>query len=91
MQEIKGEGGKSISLLKSFLIFAMAGIEFYIVIKVIVPLLSNIIGTTEYIVWMFAGTFLLFMPLFFTTLFLLKRDGYEMKANVIMPELNLKG
>lgn len=81
---------KPISFFKSFLIFAIAGIAFYVVIKLIVPWLSSFFNATEYIVWMFAGTFLLFLPLFITTLILLKKDGYELKLITVMRALNLK-
>lgn len=85
----KGDS-KTISLSKSFIIFLIAGIQFYIVIKLIVPWLSYLLDTTEYIVWMFAGTFLLFAPIFSTALLLLKKDGYAMDFKTIMNELNLR-
>lgn len=85
----KGDS-KTISLSKSFIIFLIAGIQFYIVIKLIVPWLSYLLDTTEYIVWMFAGTFLLFVPIFSTALLLLKKDGYAMDFKTIMNELNLR-
>ena len=81
---------KPIALLKSFFVFAAAGILFYIVIKILVPWIAAVTGGTEYIVWMFAGTLLLFLPLFITTLCLLKADGCKMNLHDIMKALNLK-
>ena len=81
---------KPISLLKSFLIFLLAGMLFYIVLKILVPAISAATGQTEYIVWMFAGSVLLFLPLFLTTFCLLKKDGCKMEPREIAKALNLK-
>lgn len=81
---------KPISLLKSFTIFATAGILFYIVIKILVPWITDVTGESEYIIWMFTGTFVLFLPLFIATLYLLKADGCKMNIHDIMKALNLK-
>lgn len=86
---MKNNEPKTISLSKSFSIFMIAGIQFYVVIKIIVPWLSKCLNTTEYIVWMFAGTFLLFIPIFSTAILLLKRDGYAMDFKTIKSALNL--
>ena len=80
---MKNNEPETISLPKSFCIFMIAGIQFYVVIKIIVPWLSRCLNTTEYIVWMFAGTFLLFIPIFSTALLLLKKDGYAMDHKTI--------
>jgi membrane protease YdiL (CAAX protease family) len=81
---------KPISLLKSFLIFLLAGMLFYITIKILVPAISAAIGQAEYIVWMFTGSLLLFLPLFLTTFCLLKKDGCKMELREIAKALNLK-
>lgn len=81
---------KPISLVKSFMIFLSAGFLFYCVIKILVPWISEISGATEYIVWMFTGTLVLFLPLFITTFCLLKRDGYQMNIREVTKALNLK-
>lgn len=86
---MKNNEPETISLPKSFCIFMIAGIQFYVVIKIIVPWLSRCLNTTEYIVWMFAGTFLLFIPIFSTALLLLKKDGYAMDHKTIKRALNL--
>lgn len=81
---------KPISFFKSFSIFAAAGILFYVVIKILVPWIAGVTGENEYIVWMFAGTFTLFLPLFITTALLLKADGCKMNLRDIARALNLK-
>jgi CAAX amino terminal protease family. len=81
---------KPISLVKSFLIFFAAGILFYVTIKIFVPAISAATGQTEYIVWMFTGSFVLFLPLFITTFILLKKDGCRMQPRDIARALNLK-
>lgn len=81
---------KPISLFKSFMIFFLAGLLFYIVIKILVPAISFATGQTEYIVWMFTGSFVLFLPLFVTTLCLLKKDGCKMDPRELAKALNLK-
>lgn len=81
---------KPISLLKSFIIFFAAGIFFYITIKLLVPVISAATGQTEYIVWLFTGSFVLFLPLFITTFYLLKKDGCSMRVRDIARALNLK-
>lgn len=81
---------KPISLFKSFMIFFIAGILFYITIKILVPAISASTGQTEYIVWMFTGSFVLFLSLFVTTLCLLKKDGCTMRLHDIARALNLK-
>lgn len=86
---MKNNEPKTISLSKSFSIFMIAGIQFYVVIKIIVPWLSHCLNTTEYIVWMFAGTFLLFIPIFSIALLLLKKDGYVMNFKTIQSALYL--
>ena len=81
---------KTLSLFKSFMIFFLAGLLFYIVIKILVPAISSATGQTEYIVWMFSGSFVLFLPLFLTTFCLLKKDGCKMELRELAKALNLK-
>ena len=81
---------KPISLLKSLIIFAAAGLLFYVTIKLLVPWLAGLTGSTEYIVWMFAGSFVLFLPLFITTFLLLRADGCKMDFHHISSALNFK-
>lgn len=81
---------KPISFFRSFMIFFIAGILFYITIKILVPVISASTGQTEYIVWMFTGSFVLFLSLFIITFCLLKKDGCTMRLYDIAKALNLK-
>jgi CAAX amino terminal protease family. len=81
---------KPISLFKSFMIFFVAGILFFITLKILVPVISAASGQTEYIVWMFTGSFVLFLALFVTTICLLKKDGCKMQLRDMAKALNLK-
>lgn len=81
---------KPISFLSSVLLFLIPGFVFYAVIGYVVPFVSDITGMTNYLVWLFAGTLLLFGPLFFLTLLLLKKDGFELNLPTIRQRLLLK-
>ncbi|MDP4152772.1 MAG: CPBP family intramembrane metalloprotease [Bacillota bacterium] len=81
---------KPISFIKSFLIFALFGVWFYIVIKLLVPSIAASTGATEYIVWMFTGSFVLFLPMFAVTWFLLKKEGCKMDLRSITERLNFR-
>lgn len=81
---------KPIKLWYSFFIFASAGIVFYLIIRILVPHLTNLTQWHVLLLWSITGCFLLFLPLFILSLILLKKDGYKLTFRNIKKRFRLK-
>jgi membrane protease YdiL (CAAX protease family) len=81
---------KSIKLWKAFVLFAGAGIIFYIIIRILVPYLSKVSCIHPLILWSVLGCFLLFLPLFLLSLLMLKQEGYAITLSTISQRFRLK-
>ena len=81
---------KPIRIIPAFLLFLIPGLVFYLILHCLVPFLAGLLHANSYVVWMFAGSFLLFGPLIAMTLILLKRDGYALNLKTIGERLRLK-
>jgi membrane protease YdiL (CAAX protease family) len=80
---------KPITFRLAFVLFAGAGIVFYIIIRVLVPYLSAAILIHPLILWSVLGCLLLFLPLFLLALFLTAKEGHKLTLKIIKTRLRL--
>ncbi|MBN1304762.1 MAG: CPBP family intramembrane metalloprotease [Anaerolineales bacterium] len=81
---------KPIKISTAFLLFAIPGMIFYILIKIMMPVLLETTTINPFLVWIILGTCFLFGPLFFLSLHLLKRDGYPISWESISARFRLR-
>lgn len=80
---------KPISFRQAFVLFAGAGIIFYIIIRVLVPYLSETIPIHPLLLWSILGCLLLFLPLFLLALFLTAKEGHKLTLEIVKERLRL--
>ena len=83
-------GLKPIGLLYSIVLFTIPAIDFYVIVRILVPYLAQLTKINPLIVWLGTGTLFLFMPLFVLTFILLRIDGYTLNWPTVKNRLRLK-
>ena len=81
---------KKIGVFYSIMLFLVPGIIFWVHLNQTIPLLTRVFGLSAYAAWLISGTFLLFFPLFFLTLVLMKTDGYSLDRKTVLERLRIK-
>lgn len=69
---------KPISIFYSFLLFGIPATLFFVVCRVLIPLLHQSYGLHPALSW-FVGGLITFVPLFITAIYLVRKDGFYTK------------
>jgi len=72
---------KPIGIFNSFLLFGIPASVFFVVCRVLVPLLHQSYGLHPALSW-FIGGLITFVPLFITAIFLVRHDGFVSKDEI---------
>jgi membrane protease YdiL (CAAX protease family) len=81
---------KPIKLSHAFLLFAVPGTVFYLLIRIVMPYLLETTTINPFLIWIILGTCFLFGPLFCLSVFLMKRDGYPLTWQSIKSRFRLR-
>ena len=72
---------KPVSTLQTILLFGIPSVIFVVICRLLIPELNQNYGLHPAISW-FIGGFMVFLPLFFMTFYLVRKDGFRTKGEI---------